>query len=471
MAGNIAASPGPSVTPAPSQSTLPTNYIKDFSFIDQYLPDTYEAEFRRYGDRSVAALLRMTGAEKPCNSDLIKWSENGRLHTKYTGVTADVTFSADDLEEFTIASGTCTFRVNQTVLIQDESSTTSRKAVVTAVGSATTTGGVDNFEVAYYTAGDTQSPYTGTVSVFVYGSEFKKGDAGMTGSLEAESEFFDNKTIILKDNYEVSGSDMAQVGWVAAETEAGSTGYYWFLKSQAETRTRFEDYMEMSMIEAVPAEASSGAEVFLSSNTGGSNAGSEGLFWVVEDRGNVWSGGYPTTLSEYDSIIERMDAQGAISENVLFTNRPFGLAMDDMLAAQNSHGAGGTSYGLFDNDEDMALNLGFDGFRRGGYEFYKTAWKYLNQHTLRGDDNGDVKNGIMIPAGSMSVYDQIMGANTTLPFLHIKYRASEHTNRNFKTWITGGEAGTDDTDEMRVNFLSERALCTMGAVNFMLFQG
>jgi hypothetical protein len=29
-----------------------------------------------------------------------------------------------------------------------------------------------------------------------------------------------------------------------------------------------------------------------------------------------------------------------------------------MLAAQNSYGAGGTSYGLFDNDKDMALNLG-----------------------------------------------------------------------------------------------------------------
>ena len=37
----------------------------------------------------------------------------------------------------------------------------------------------------------------------------------------------------------------------------------------------------------------------------------------------------------------------------------------------------GASYGLFDNDVDMALNLGFSGFRRG-YDFYKTDWKYLN---------------------------------------------------------------------------------------------
>ena len=28
----------------------------------------------------------MVGAEMPSNSDLIKWAEQGRLHTKYTDV-------------------------------------------------------------------------------------------------------------------------------------------------------------------------------------------------------------------------------------------------------------------------------------------------------------------------------------------------------------------------------------------------
>ena len=82
-------------------------------------------------------------------------------------------------------------------------------------------------------------------------------------------------------------------------------------------------------------------------------------------------------------LIDRLDKQGAIEENVLFVNREFGFDIDDMLAAQNSYGAGGTSYGLFDNDEEMALNLGFTGFRRG-YDFYKSDWKYLNDPTMRG---------------------------------------------------------------------------------------
>jgi hypothetical protein len=145
-----------------------------------------------------------------------------------------------------------------------------------------------------------------------------------------------------------------------------------------------------------------------------------------------------------------------------------------MLAAQNSYGAGGTSYGLFDNDEEMALNLGFTGFRRG-YDFYKSDWKYLNDPTMRGGlptaaGSGRV-NGLLVPAGSTSVYDQILGKNAKRPFLHVRYRASETEDRRYKTWITGsaGGAETSSLDAMEVHFLSERAVCTLGANNFFLF--
>ena len=142
-----------------------------------------------------------------------------------------------------------------------------------------------------------------------------------------------------------------------------------------------------------------------------------------------------------------------------------------MLAAQNSYGAGGTSYGLFDNDQDVALNLGFSGFKRG-YDFYKTDWKYLNDVSMRGGLVGGKINGVLVPAGSTTVYDQILGKNAKRPFLHVRYRASETEDRRYKTWITGGAGGaaTIGTDVMQVNFLSERALCTLGANNFFLFQ-
>ena len=82
-------------------------------------------------------------------------------------------------------------------------------------------------------------------------------------------------------------------------------------------------------------------------------------------------------------------------------------------------------------------------------------------------------DGVMIPAGTTTVYDQMLGVNIRRPFLHVRYRASETEDRRFKSWITGsvGGAYTSDLDVMRVNFLSERCLVTQAANNFVLFKG
>jgi hypothetical protein len=432
--------------------------------LNQYLPDTYEKEFERYGNRSIASFLRQVGAEMPSNSDLIKWAEQGRLHTKYVSCTSAAA-AASDTATWTVADSgitACNFRVGQTVFLsRNAGGTQSDKAIITAVSGLT-------FTVAYYAAGGQTIPVSTTSTAFVYGSEFKKGSNGMAGSLEAEDSIFDNSPIIIKDNYEVSGSDMAQIGWVEVTTENGATGYLWYIKSEHETRLRFEDYLEMAMIEGVPAETASGA-IAATGDVG--NKGTDGLFYTIEQRGNVWGGGNPSTLADFDAIIQRLDKQGSIQENMLFVNRNFGFDIDDMLSTQNSYGVNGTSYGVFNNDENMALNLGFKGFKRG-YDFYKTDWKYLNDATLRGGIVGGEVNGVLVPAGSTSVYDMVLGKNAKRPFLHVRYRASETENRRYKTWITGsaGGASTSDLDAMRVNFLSERALCTLGANNFFLFK-
>jgi len=474
----VDATPGFDLQPSATQIPTATNYITDFNFLNQYLPDTYEKEFERYGNRTIASFLRLVGAEMPSNSDLIKWAEQGRLHTKYTNVglaplvaAGNATFTVNDplapagSTAGALGTPSIAIRVGQTVMVVKNDGSGSNKGIVTAVPT------VNTFTVAFYeAAGFTGGSAAGNadVSVFIYGSEFRKGTVGMQGSLEADDIILDNSPIILKDKYSVSGSDMAQIGWIEVTTENGANGYLWYLKSEHETRLRFDDYLETAMIEAVPAEAGSGA-------IGQSFKGSEGIFYSVENRGNVWSGGNPVALADFDAIISRLDKQGSIEENVIFLDRQFGFDIDDMLAAQNSYGAGGTSYGLFDNDEEMALNLGFTGFRRG-YDFYKSDWKYLNDPTMRGGlptgaGSGRV-NGLLVPAGSTTVYDQILGKNAKRPFLHVRYRASETEDRRYKTWITGsaGGARTSDLDAMEVNFLSERAVCTLGANNFFLFQ-
>jgi len=481
MAGSVQATPGFDLQPSAQQVPLSTNYINNFDFLNQYLPDTYEKEFERYGNRTISSFLRLVGAELPSNSDLVKWAEQGRLHTKYVDVgTAALagddaaTFQVNDagVPPFTATNGIA-LRKGQTVVVVQNGGTGVNKGIVTAVDVTT-----NQFDVAFYEAGGLVTAGTGLgnadVTVFIYGSEFKKGTVGMDGSLEADDIFFENSPIIIKDKYSVSGSDMAQIGWVEVTTENGATGYLWYLKSEHETRLRFDDYLETSMIEAVPAEAGGGVvNPLLNPDFG--NKGSEGIFYAVENRGNVWAGGNPAALADFDSIISRLDKQGAIEENVIFLNRDFGFDIDDMLAAQNSYGAGGSSYGLFDNDQEMALNLGFTGFRRG-YDFYKSDWKYLNDPTMRGGlpvgaGSGSV-NGLLVPAGSTSVYDQILGKNAKRPFLHVRYRASETEDRRYKSWITGSAGGamTSDLDAMEVHFLSERCVCTMGANNFFIFE-
>jgi hypothetical protein len=459
----LASSPGIELTPAPQKVALATNYITNFDFLSQYLPDTYEKEFERYGNRSVASFLRMVSAEIPSTSDLIKWTEQGRLHIKYVSCTSAAA-AGQDTATFTIGDAGVTtgaLRIGQTVAIFANDASGSNKGIITALPAATT------FTVAFYEAGGQAFAVNKACTVFIYGSEFVKGSSGMVGSLEAQSEIKDNSPIIMKDKYAINGSDMAQIGWVEVTSENGASGYLWYIKSEHETRLRFDDYIETAALEAVPAEANSGAVSTVK--------GTKGVFYEVTNNGNVWAAGNPATLAEFDTIVARLDGQGAIEENALFVNRDFSFDIDDMLAAQNSYGAGGTSYGLFQNNEQMALNLGFTGFRRG-YDFYKTDWKYLNDPTMRGGlvataGSGRI-NGMLVPAGTTTVYDNVLGQNIKRPFLHVRYRASQTENRKYKTWITGsaGGAATSDLDAMEVHFLTERCTCTLGANNFMIFK-
>ena len=183
-----------------------------------------------------------------------------------------------------------------------------------------------------------------------------------------------------------------------------------------------------------------------------------------------------TGISDFDQILKNLDTQGAIEENMLFLNRGLDLDFDDMLGQISGGAVGGTAYGLFENSEDMALNLGFSGFRRGSYDFYKSDMRYLNDLATRGGINAaagaNAIRGVMVPAGTSTVYDQMLGKNLKRPFLHVRYRASQTEDRRYKNWITGsaGGAATTALDAMQVNWLSERCLVTQAANNFVLFQ-
>jgi len=479
-----------SITPMPSQVTVQDNYI-DFNnltggqWAQQYLPELYEQEVERYGNRTLSGFLRMVGAEMPMTSDQVIWSEQNRLHVAYDNVAVAAGGKAFPKFRVTITKGagnpaSSGIRVGNTILISDNA--TGLVTLKALVLSNTDNGTSDGYTLECHAyEGSALTNTSGSNSLFVYGSEFPKGSEGMKQAIEPNVTTFTNSPIILKDNYELSGSDTAQIGWIEVATEDGTSGYLWYLKAESETRLRFEDYLEMSMVEVVKDDNSGtfGTGFGPAGANGSEIKGTEGLFAAIEARGNVYSGfagaAAPGSgaLADFDQILKQLDKQGAIEENMLFLSRQTALDFDDMLAATNGSYASTTaaSYGLFDNEAEMALNFGFSGFRRGSYDFYKTDWKYLNDATTRGMSSAI--DGVMIPAGTSTVYDQMLGSNIRRPFLHVRFRASETEDRRFKAWITGsvGGAYTSDLDTMRVNFLSERCLVTQAANNFVLFKG
>ncbi len=497
--------------PTQTKNLYQGNYL-DFTnasfgqWTQQFLPDVYDQEINIYGNRTISGFLKMVSAEMPSTSDQIIWTEQGRLHTRYHScsttalstagsriftVPADQDRSTDTTNDISDLS----FRIGQTVMIQEQGATVGDKGtgavgkgIITAVSALT-------FTVSFYSAftTDTASTYT----ALVYGSEFSKGSAGMTDTIHPQYKTYSNAPIIMKDHFAINGSDTSQIGWIEIDSENGASGYLWYMKSEHENRLRWEDYMEMSMLESVKASsgntANAAGSVANSESVSSGNQGlrgTEGLFEALDTRGNVWEGlstdlvaatagsgtgtgaGASIGLDAFDDILKIMDKNAAVEENMLYVNRDLALAFDDFMSELNTgNGATGSSWGVFNNSKEMGLSLGFSSLRRGSYDFYKTDWKYLNDWSTRGGF-GDIE-GLLVPAGTSTVYDEVAGGNVKRPFLHVRYRASEADNRKMKSWITGsvGGAYTSDIDELRMHYLTERCLITQAANNFFLFKG
>ena len=469
-----------SIVPSAVQQTLSSNYLVFDSaagggtFAQQYLPEIYEQEVERYGNRTLSGFLRMVGAEMPMTSDQVIWSEQTRLHIAYEN--CDLPGAATiDVNPGGAADITNVVSINDTVVVMSPSSGLEAKGIVIGVAGSVLT-------VTLFATGTNLQGVFGAAAadlkLFVYGSAYQKGTklTEATGvnasrvSVEPSFKQFSNSPVIIKSQYVINGSDMAQIGWVEVATEDGASGYLWYLKAESETRLRFEDYLEMALVEGEK-NTNAGAGDYQTDRL----PGTQGLFAAIEERGNVQVGFTAAAgIDDFDGILKNLDTQGAIEENMLFLQRQTALDFDDMLASISGGAAGGTAFGLFENSEEMALNLGFSGFRRGSYDFYKTDWKYLNDASTRGAINGISSiEGVLIPAGTSTVYDQVLGTNIRRPFLHVRYRASQADDRRMKSWLTGSAGGafTSTLDAMEVNFLSERCLVTQAANNFVLFKG
>jgi hypothetical protein len=266
--------------------------------------------------------------------------------------------------------------------------------------------------------------------------------------------------------YEVNGSQATNIGWLNVNGQ-----YMWYLKNEMDARKRFMNEREMMLL------YSQKGDISINDGTGTAQgiAGSEGYFAAIEDRGITATGTFvaasasTTAIAEMDEIILELDKEGAPSEYAMYVNRATALNIDDMLATGISAGVTAGlpgQFGAFNNDADLAVQLGFKSFTRGGYTFHKHDWKLLNDPTLGA--LGNIK-GALCPMSSVA--DAQTGVKS--PALEMNYKSAGNYSREMEHWVEGGGVlghVTSGKDTVKFNYRSECNLVTRAANQHVLLK-
>ena len=439
-------------------TTLDTLIKANKDFVMPELTETY-------GDQGITGFLKLTGAlQAGGTNDQVDWWEVGRRHANFDYVVADITNNTTNI---VVSTAALIAGVQANDVVMDSS--TGTRYIVQAGGFGTGTAANATLVLlsgdAAITAGTHYDATSGTF--IVLGNMYAQGTNQPTAYRESDIVRRANPFMIVKGRHEVNGSQATNIGWV----NVGGGEYRWFMYAEQEARKRFEDQREMMML--FGEQHDGGASLALDNDI----AGSEGYFSALENRGIQVTNSSANPLdsfSEMDDIIIELDKQGAPSEYAMYLNRKQDLAIDDMLASGISTGvtAGlASQFGAFNNDQEMAVNLGFKSFSRGGYTFHKHDWKLLNDPTLLGASN--FVQGAMIPLANVA--DAKTGHKA--PALAMYHKEANGYSREMEHWVTGGGVlghtnnGDLGTDQAVFHYRSEIALCVRAANQHVFIAG
>ena len=422
-----------------------------------------------YGDQGLTGFLKLTGAvNNGGSSDQIDWWEEGRRHRAYA-YTTDLTAGTDNKNVVVAAANALASNVQKNDVVMDAES--GARFIVQSGGFTTGTAQdvvlvkMDNSAAV---SGTDYSASSG--KLLVIGNIYAQGTNQPVGFTDPGIVRYTNPYMIVKDRYEVNGSQATNIGYV----NMGGGDYRWFMYGEAEARKRFEDKRELMMLFGEKRATGSAATAL-----DNALAGSEGYFAAIEDRGIQVASASANPLdsfSEFDDIILELDKQGAPSEYAMYVNRKQDLAIDDMLAAGIATGVTAGlpgQFGAFQNNADMAVQLGFKSFTRGGYTFHKHDWRLLNDPTMLGASSTNFIQGAMVPL--RTVNDARSGAS--VPALSMHYKEANGYSREMEHWVTGGGVlghnnnGDAGTDQAVFHYRSEIALCVRAANQHVVIKG
>ena len=437
----------------------PAKYTSLGDFIDEVnAPDIRAALVKTYGDQGITGFLKMVGAVNNAgDADKVTWWEEGRLHQRQE-ITVDGSGGASSADTFgaTTKPGTpLLVRPNDVVLWEGKT--------LLAVTNIDSSG-----NITFHSLGDTIETAASATTSYVLpivGNMFGQGTDQQEKFLQSNVVKRENPYTITKEIYKVTGSQATNVGYI----DLGGGDYRWYIKSEMDTRQRFLDKREMMLMLGEVVENTTDV------TDAAFGGGSEGYLTAIKNRGLVTSDIIGTNTGDFqdiDEIIRELDKQGAPSEYAMYVNTDQSLAIDNMLANGASQAGLANSFGAFQNSPDMAVQLGFKSFSRGGYTFHKHDWKLLNDPTLLGNTDAatNLAAGVMIPL--TTVVDTQSGERA--PALEMNYKASNGYSREMEHWVTGGGVlgftnGTKDVAQF--NYRSECNLVTRAANQHVLIKG
>jgi len=436
----------------------PQNYTSLANLIDPTKPDVRDLYVQTFGDQGITGFLELTGAKKNAgSSDKVEFYEEGRLHKTFTIAGSDgvqANGSDDDGVLDVTDADVPGLRLNDVLLTPG-----GQRLVV--IGFDTTNNEIDVRRLD----GNAVTAEGSATTCAIIGNTYAQGTDQPDSFYQTGLVKRENPYIIVKEMYEVNGSQATNIGWLNVNGQ-----YMWYLKNEMDARKRFMNEREMMLLYSQKADIN----VPAGSTTQGI-AGSEGYFAAVEDRGITATGTFQaasnstTAIAEMDEIILELDKEGAPSEYAMYVNRATALDIDDMLASgiatATTAGLAG-QFGAFNNSPDLAVQLGFKSFTRGGYTFHKHDWKLLNDPTLGAIGN---INGAMIPMASVA--DAQTGVKS--PALEMNYKAAGNYSREMEHWVEGGGVlghVTSGKDTVKFNYRSECNLVTRAANQHVLLK-
>lgn len=472
-----------SATPTLAKTVTTENYVSTVDFLDEiHKPDVGEMFVKRYGDQSLTGFIDMVGGKRPVSQKTYSHFEEDWVHQtflpKSTVLNTDNTITGGYIMEVTSTEDSGTTQseldyhfIRPNNIVEFETGLVALVAAVTINGAAWEV--IDGYSVAGGVSATADKTYIevltydGTSSsagfdaikaknAIITGFEFAEGTDQPSG-LTPNVIRYENTVMIIKEAYEVTGSEATNATWFKVEDAAtGKSGWLWYLKGEGDTFQRFNDYAEMQMM--VGEQVASGATTL----SGLGIRGTEGLLDFAEGGNDI---NYTTSMgvADFRTMVIALDKNRGAKENTMWCGLTVSLDIDDAFFTYfgGSTNNGGASFGTFDGGEEKAVQMGFKTFAYGGYTFHKKTYdafnytKMLGFATAAGGDSIYRTMALVVPADNQ--IDPV--SRESVPSLSVRYKEADGYSRELEHWLTGGAVlknKTNGEDKLKCNYRTER---------------